>query len=312
VIAPVLRLLLRCARILPPAFAWWAGRGLGATLGSLPLRDARRAREHLARAFPERPAAWHRATALAAFAHISAMALWTLTRLGCEGRSLGRGVAVEGGAHLRQLFLACARRQGTVVFTGHFGNWEMLSRLSGAWLPTAVVGRRLRDARLDAVIKSIRTATGAIQIDQQDGPRPCLRALRDGRLLACLADQDIPRLRGVFVPWFGIDANTPAGPATLAVLAGVAAQPVFCYRRGGAYGDGRWVIHFGPRRAAQPGLGREAAVQELTAWATAYQEALVRRAPGQWVWWHRRWRTRPNDPQSESPSQCASKYGAMP
>ena len=120
------------------------------------------------------------------------------------------------------------------------------------------------------------------------GLRVIVRALRAGKTVATLADQDIPHLNGVFVPWFGDAAWTPSAPAALAQLARAAVMPVFLLRR-----HGRWVVHAGPRVHFPRSTSREADLLAITAWATAYQERLVAEHPPQWVWWHKRWRTRP-------------------
>jgi KDO2-lipid IV(A) lauroyltransferase len=92
------------------------------------------------------------------------------------------------------------------------------------------------------------------------------------------------------VPWFGVDAYTPSAPAALTLLGGGGAQCAFLYERAG-----RWVLHVSPRRVFPRTRDREADLRAITGWAIRYEEALVRRAPEQWVWWHLRWRTRPDD-----------------
>jgi KDO2-lipid IV(A) lauroyltransferase len=280
---------LRIGRVVPPGFAWRFGGMLGDLAGRLPLRDLRRAREHLARAFPERDRRWVRRTARRTFRHFGRMALWTIATAHRDPRDLRIGVGVEGRENLRGALLAHRRGEGTVGLSGHFGNWELLARLGGTLIPLTLVGRRLRDPDLDALVVGLRaTALDSRIIYQDEGARPCLRALRDGRLLSTLPDQDVPRLAGTFVPWFGIPAWTPVGPAQLAVLGRAPVMPVFLYVR-----DGRWVIHWGPRLRWPTSGDRDADARAITAWVTAYEEALVRRHPEQWVWWHKRWRTRP-------------------
>ena len=281
---------LRTTRVMPPRLAWWLGARLGWLFGSLPLRDARRCREHLGRAFPDRDAAWIERTARRCFRHFGRMALWSLSTLGRDPRSLCRGIAVEGADNLRELARACRRGQGTVGFVGHFGNWELLARLSNLLAPTTMIGRRLRHPLADRLVQGLRASSGGRIVYQDQDVRVPLRELRSGRFVATLVDQDIPRLAGVFVPWFGIDAYTPSAPAALALLGGGAAQCAFLYERGG-----RWVLHVGPRRIFPRTRDREADARAITAWVIRYEEALVRRAPEQWVWWHLRWRTRPAD-----------------
>jgi KDO2-lipid IV(A) lauroyltransferase len=197
-------------------------------------------------------------------------------------------MAVVGAGNLRELARACRRGEGTFVFTGHFGNWELLVRVFATIIPTTVVARRMRHPLADALVQAHRARGGAEVVYQDDDPRAVLRALRSGRAVGTLFDQDIPALAGVFVPWFGRLANTPSGPAALALLARVAVQPVYCHRQAG-----RWVLHAGPRTVPGRGGDRAAAIAALTAGQTAYLEALVRRFPAQWVWWHKRWRIRP-------------------
>jgi KDO2-lipid IV(A) lauroyltransferase len=229
-------------------------------------------------------------TARKTFRHFGRMALWTVATLGSDPRKLRRGIPVEGAENLRALARSGHRHEGTVGVTGHFGNWELLSRLGATFLPLTVVGRRLRSPLADALVQGARTASGARLIYQDDELRAFVNELRAGRLLATLPDQDIPRLQGVFVPWFGVPAHTPSGPAALALLTGCPVCPVFLYEKAG-----RWVIHAGPRRFFPRTADRAADQCAIMGWLMAYEEALVRRAPEQWVWWHRRWRTRPED-----------------
>lgn len=285
-----LLLIMRFARVLSPSLALRAGAGLGACYAGLGLRDGRRADAHLARAFPKASAHWRRRLQRRCFAHMGAMALWTLSSMGREQGQLLRGVRVEGGAHLRATLARSRQGQGTVIATAHFGNWELFGRLMGPVAPLTVIGRRMRSAMLDQAIKWLRTGTGAQQIDQQQGLRPLLNDLRAGRAIACLIDQDIPALAGAFVPWFGEAAYTPVGPALLtSMVPGTHFQVALCRRHGRG-----WCIHFSPAWP-WPAGERQQAAAELTARATEYLEGQVRRHPEQWVWWHKRWRTRPAD-----------------
>lgn len=283
-------LLLGLFRILPPGFAWWLGGLLGHAFGSLPLRDQRRAREHLRRAFPAAAPAWIERTARNAFRHTGRMALWTLATAHWEPARLRRGIRLEGVEHMRESARASRRGEGVFLFTGHFGNWELLARTYAALSPTTVIARRLRSPLADALVGALRVAGGARVFYQDGDSRELIRRLRAGEAVATLADQDIPALDGCFVPWFGEPAYTPSGPAALAILARVAVQSVFCYRKGG-----RWVVQVSPRWKPERGADRAEAIRACTARATAWQEALVRRHPEQWVWWHKRWRTRPED-----------------
>lgn len=285
---PIVERLFSLTRLLPLSFAWRLGAGLGDLVGHLPIREVRRAREHLTKAFPEHDAAWVRRTARRVMRHFGRMMLTSLATLGHDACRLRRGVSLEGADNLREMMRASRRGEGTVAVTGHFGNWELLARLGGSFMPLTVVGRRLRHPFADALVQAARVAGGARLLYQDADIRSFIRELREGRILATLPDQDIERLAHVFVPWFGHLACTPSGPAMLAVLTGSAVQPAFLYAKAG-----RWVLHFGPRRHFPRSRDREQTAREITAWLMAYHEAIVRRAPEQWVWWHKRWRTRP-------------------
>jgi len=291
----LVRALLRCV---PPRLAWRLGGGIGDLIGSLPLRDVHRCREHLRIAYPQADAAWIVRTTRRAFGHITRTSLWTAATLHWDLRRHARGIVVEGAANLRELAAACRHGQGTVGFTGHFGNWELMSRIGSLFSALTVVGRRLRSPLIDGVVQSARVASGA-HLVYQDAPfGDFIRELRAGRLLATLVDQDIPRLAGCFVPWFGRLAYTPSGPAAIAQLTRSPVIPVFLFWR-----HGRWVLHAGPRRRFPRTRDSEADARAIIGWITSYQEMLVRRSPEQWVWWHKRWRTRPGDQADRSTAQ---------
>jgi len=287
-IAKSLDALLSATRMIPPGFAYWAGGVLGWWFARLPMRDQRRARENLRRAFPEHGAAWIERTARHCFRHFGRMALWSIATVTLPPRRLLRTMEIEGRDNLKDLMRAARRGQGTVLFTGHYGNWELMARIGALIVPLSVIGKRLRNPQLDALVVRIRESGGTRVLYQEEDVRTLVRELRSGRTLCTLADQDIPRMPGIHVPWFGIPAYTPVAPAALVMLGGGHVQAVFCFAHGG-----RWVMHLSPRRHIPRGGDRDAAIRAITTWITAYEERLVRRHPEQWVWWHLRWRTQP-------------------
>lgn len=286
-----LSLLLRTTRALPAGFARWLGGTAGYCFAALPGRDQRRCRDHLRLAFPEASSAWIEREACRCFRGMGRMALEDLATLHWPAARWRKRMRVEGAAHGRLAAAACRRGEGTVTVSGHLGNWELLGRIAGSVMPTTVVGRRLHYPELDRLLRAHRTAHGTGVLYQDDGARACLRELRAGKLLATLPDQDVGRLAGAFVPYFGRPAYTPTGPATLALLGRYAIQPIYCYARGS-----HWILHFGPRWRPEVTGDRERDAAMATARIMAYQEALLRRiGPWQWVWWHKRWRHAPAD-----------------
>jgi len=277
---------LQLTRLVPPGFARWLGGVLGWWFAVLPLREQMRCRRHLRRAFPWKSEAWIERTTRGCFRHFGRMALWSIATVTHSPRTLMRPIVVEGAEHLRECNRASRRGQGTVLFTGHFGNWELACRVGSKVVPATLIGKRLRQQLLDRLVVGVRTSFGAQQLYQDQDIRHSIRALRSGRVICTLVDQDIARLPGIHVPWFGIPAYTATAPAALAMLGGGMVQLVFCYER-----RGRWVLHFSPRRHFPRSADRKADLHAITRWVTAYEEGLVRLNPQQWVWWHQRWRT---------------------
>jgi hypothetical protein len=208
----LVRLLLAAARVVPPRFALWLGGLLGDLVGQLPHRDVKRAREHLALAYPGQDAAWCARTARRCFRHFGRMALWTLATAHADPRRLGRGVAVEGRGNWRAIVRACRSGQGTMGMAGHLGNWELLARVAAVSVPLTVIGRRLRWPLADRLVWESRTSGGAHLVYQDADVRETIRELRAGRYVATLPDQDIPRLAGVHVPWFGLHPGRARHP----------------------------------------------------------------------------------------------------
>lgn len=200
----------------------------------------------------------------------------TLARIDLEGlESLRRVMETHGRA---------------LLLTGHLGNWELLSaahRLTGYSL--AVVARPLDAVWLDVLARRLREKSGVELIDKRRALRPVLAALRRGRLVGILLDQNAARDEAVFVPFFGVVASTSRSIAVLSLRTNAPVVPVFVRRQAG----GRHRVSIEPALPAPASTAREAAVQELTALCTARLEAAIRRSPEQWFWMHDRWRTRP-------------------
>lgn len=205
-------------------------------------------------------------------------------------------VDVEGVEHI---FDALDRGRGAILATGHVGNWELLNaRLAVAGVPITLAVRELDDSRVDAVVTALRTRFGSeVILRGVSAGRQLVRALGSNRGVGLLIDQDIPSIPGVFVPFFGRAAWTPSGAAMLALRTRCALMPGFIHRMP----DGRHKIKI-DQPFERPNEGSlEARVTELTAAATAAVEWHVRAWPEQWVWMHRRWRTRPED-EKEPPT----------
>jgi KDO2-lipid IV(A) lauroyltransferase len=279
--------LASAAGRLPLPFALWLGRRFG-DLAYAALRRRRRiALVNLSRAYPELPVAERRRLARRAAQHLG-MTLVELPRLLTAPleETLAR-IRLDGIEHLHAAMSAHGR---ALVLTAHLGNWEILCaahRLTEYGL--SVVVRPLDAPWLDAVAERLRRRTGVDVIDKRGALRPVLEALRRGRMVGILMDQNAARREGVFVDFFGHPASTSRALALLAVRTGAPVVPIFARR---ANGTGHTVV-IRPALPMPVSNDPDAAVVELTARCTAEIERAIREAPEQWLWAHDRWRTRP-------------------
>ena len=175
---------------------------------------------------------------------------------------------------------------GVIAVSAHIGNWELLGAYTALHMPTTAVARKIYMDKFDRWVNRTRTGKNVNVIYQQEGPRPLLRAIKDGHLIGILADQDIDRISGVFVDFFGRPAYTATAPVTLAAKTGT---PLFLYALV-REGRGHFLHAEGPIEMQDTGDARADALANTQKWTDAL-ERLIRKHPDQWVWFHRRWKT---------------------
>jgi KDO2-lipid IV(A) lauroyltransferase len=183
--------------------------------------------------------------------------------------------------------------RGAVLFTGHFGNWELIAaRTAAMGHPLHVLVGVQSNRKVDALMNSLRRAQNTKVIDQKAGLRHVLRVLAGNGLVAMLADQDA-RKGGIFVDFLGRPASTHREPARLALKHGCPILTGFMIRKGG----GRHVAKILPPLWANKELDEEAAIHDLTQRYTSHLELFIRDYPDHYFWAHRRWKTKP--PESD-------------
>jgi KDO2-lipid IV(A) lauroyltransferase len=184
--------------------------------------------------------------------------------------------------------------KGFIFVTGHLGSWELLARrIVRAGVPAIVIAARSWDRRLDDMVEAFRLRGGVPTLFREDpsGGRTLLKALRDGKALGILIDQDT-KVQSVFVPFFGHLASTPRAAADLALRFGCPVFVGWSRRRGPRAGDG-YVLEVEPVAYDPAPADRDAEAIRITATCTARMEQAIRQAPSEWVWMHRRWKTKP-------------------
>lgn len=180
---------------------------------------------------------------------------------------------------------ARAHGKGVLVATAHFGNWE-LSAFAHAYLtaPMHVVVRPIDNTKIDALVERRRALSGNPIISKKDAARGILRALHKGDAVGILIDQNNTLEQGVFIDFFGAKACAGTAFVKLAHRSGAAVVPGYALW---SEQERRYVIHF------EPEVEMSGDVQEDTQRVHARLEAAIRKHPEQWLWIHRRWKTRP-------------------
>lgn len=184
-----------------------------------------------------------------------------------------------------------AEGRGILVTTGHFGNWELLVlSFAALYEPISYLARPLDNPKIDDMLNDRRTRFGNTPINKTNSATVAMSLLKRGGILGILADVNAHPREGVFVPFFGVPACTGKGPAILAIRANALIYPMFCvwdkvvqqYR----------VVHGRLIEPINSGDHRQDII-DTTALFTAEIERVIRQYPDQWMWIHRRWKTRP-------------------
>ena len=287
-------ILLASVRRMSRRTALCFGAALGRAAFHLFSKERKKVQKHLSIAFADLPFAYaqdmpsRRIVRLSrqVFVHLAKNAI-DVMRIGSSTKEdLERIVAVEGLEHLDR---ALEEGKGVLLLMGHIGNWELL----GAYLamkgyPGSVVGRSLNNPRLDRLLVAHRERFGLRNIARGKATRQILRALHRGEIVGFLIDQDT-KVEGTFVDFFGQPAYTPTGPVTLALKLGAPIVPVAIHREQ----DDTYHVVVRPRiELIRTGDGTEDK-RINTAICSKILEDFIREHPAQWVWMHRRWKTKP-------------------
>jgi len=207
---------------------------------------------------------------------------------GYTAATASRFIRYEG---LENYLRARERGKGVLVLTGHLGAWELSSfyhSLMG--MPMGMVIRRLDNPLVDEFVNRIRCLHGNRVIHKDDFARGLIASMRAGETVGILMDTNMTPPQGVFVPFFGVPACTASGMARIAEKTGAAVLPGFLLWE---QREQKYVLHFGEELEIVHTEDAEQDVLTNTATFTAAIERYIRQYPDQWLWMHRRWKTRP-------------------
>lgn len=284
-----LRLLVGTLGAMPRSLARRLGAKLSVQLGRR-IRGLRRVgRRNLQIAFPEWPEPEREAVLDRMFRNLGwLLAEFAQMRKYTPAFVQKKLMRYEGLKHYTS---AMEEGRGVLVLTGHLGAWE-LSSFAHSLLgrPMSMVIRRLDNPLVDAYVNGIRCMHGNQVLHKDDFARGLLRAMHRGEAVGILMDTNMTPPQGVFVPFFGESACTASGMARVAQKSGAAVIPGFLFWH---EDEGRYVLHFGERLVLQHSGDVEADVLANTALFAKTTEDYIRQYPDQWLWLHRRWKTRP-------------------
>ncbi len=183
-----------------------------------------------------------------------------------------------------------AEGRGIVVLTAHFGNWELIgTEYFRRGFTGLVFSRKIRSPRFQTLVREWRSRQGVLEWYTDESPKALLTCLRKNLGIGVLNDQDIHRASGIFVDFFGIPAYTPRLVSELSYKTGAPLAPSFSMRRK----NRTHVIRILPVIKPGEAEDKEAYIRRSMQEYCGILEKLIRRHPTQWVWFHRRWKTRP-------------------
>lgn len=236
--------------------------------------------------YPHSPESWRTEVGRKLFTHLGISLIETVKLPRTPREERLRWVTVEGIDIFRRAY---ERGKGLIAVTGHIGNWEMLAAaMCDLGFPLSVVGRRNPNPWLEATIRDVRKGYGAAVLDRDRDARRMLKCLRIGEVLGILVDQDT-RVEGMFLPFLGRDAYTPVGHGKLAARTGAPVVVLTINRHQDRRGHHItvWEEILPPNEKEESEV-----VRYICDRCNRLLENAIRAEPSQWVWFHRRWRTR--------------------
>jgi Kdo2-lipid IVA lauroyltransferase/acyltransferase len=267
-------------RIMPHRMQSRVGAGLGQFVYFLGIRKAV-TRDNLALAFPTLPKHAVRDLSAQVYRHMGRVATSIVSLPQLSRAAEGKWIFIEGWDALDA---ALREGKGVIVASGHLGNWEIMgSMVARCGYPVTFVVAAQSNERVEDWLDNWRNRAGIETIKRRDAVRGVLMALKQNRIVAMLIDQDAHE-DGAFVPFFGRLASAPRGPAVFHLRTGA---PVIFASSIHLPGD-KYKIRL-VRVIPEPNEDADA----LTARMTKMLEDAIRETPEQWLWMHRRWKTRP-------------------
>jgi KDO2-lipid IV(A) lauroyltransferase len=280
--------VLKGVGLLPRPGALKVGQAVGALASVLLPHLRRHAAVNLRLAFPELDERERQRLLRGTFRNLGRL-LGEVSQFPRLNRDNISAVVVYQG--LDHFLAAQAQGRGVILLTGHIGAWELSVYAHSIYgHPMSFLARRVDNPLVERLAESYRARYGNRSLDKRGSVREVLKTLKAGGVVGILADLNTAREEGVFCDFFGVPACSTAGVATLALRTGAVVLP------GYLVWDEAARIHRlcfePPLETINTGNPKEDVATNTARYMQAL-EAIIRRHPEQWLWIHRRWRTRP-------------------
>ena len=278
--------IVKILGLLPRPLARGVGGLVGMIFYLLASRLRRVARKNLAMAMPDLSEAERARIIRGVFRNLSRMLAELALFPRYTRENVARVIPYDG---FENYAAAVARGKGVIYLTGHLGAWELGAFAQSVYgHPLNVMIRALDNPYLNGLVNRYRTLAGNRIIEKRDFLRGVLQALKNNEAVGILMDQNSSLAEGVFVDFFGVPACTSTGMARIALRTGAAVVPAF-----GFWEKSRYRLRFDPPLTLIETGDQEKDIAANTQLFTKVLEDYIRHYPDQWLWIHRRWKTRP-------------------
>jgi KDO2-lipid IV(A) lauroyltransferase len=284
---------------LPIEVAWLAGRIIGRLTYTFDIRHRRVGARNLHRVYPELTSRGVRRKLRSVYDHLGKVMVEMIKapRMFHRMRSAESGAGTQARIsryltlrNFERVEEVCRNGRGVIFVTAHLGNWEFTgTAMALLGLPLYSVARTMDNPLLDRYITKLREFRGQRVLKKHGSMRNLLSLLKSGKRLGIIVDQNAP-VDNVFVDFLGKKAAVTRGVASLAVRTGCVVFPGYSYRANNS--PHHIVVAGDPIEVPEEGT-REERIQNITERYTRVIESWIREHSNQWLWIHRRWKTRP-------------------
>jgi len=274
--------------IFPLRFGLWLAGSIGWVVFAVLPKERRKMFDNLKNAFPEKKDVEIEKIAREVFSNLCKNAVELVSFRKLTPRTLDKWIISDGA--YEKIDRVLSKKKGVIMLASHFGNWELISAyftLKG--YDGTVIARRIYFHKYDEFINRLRRYVGVGVVYRDESPKKIFRVLKRNAMLGILADQDVDSVDGVFVDFFGRPAYTPKAPVALALASGAPIVPCFVIREKNRH---RLILEE-PLELEEKSDKQETIRFNTQKWSRIV-ESYIRRYPEQWVWMHRRWKTRPD------------------